>query len=363
MRIAYITRAPFGAIGAAASYMFPKVMAEHCDVLVLSPRAELHAEEIVVENSGLDLCELTSESANGRCLELFRALDRFKPDIVHMFQGPDCLLYMDQLKNSLGEAKWILDFRSPLITNRERAKKRMLKRYFLCQFYADRILSHSNLTIRDNIGKRFRRVFEVPPGVDLKKFSGKTTGTKRIKRFVYVGSVSKVRNIEFLVKEFASFAAQVKEDVSLDIIGGGDALEGLLAKVSAQNWSSINLIGSLPQDQVFEKLGQYDLGIAYVPNGRYDRAPSLKSLELSAAGLPILASDTAGHRDYMDRFGFQFNLFKNQLGSLTENLRSISNADLEKQRMKNLEVVEGFDWQTIGLQRLLPLYRDLASKH
>ena len=60
------------------------------------------------------------------------------------------------------------------------------------------------------------------------------------------------------------------------------------------------------QNQLFKEMSRYDAGVAYVqdegPGKIFNKSPSLKSLEYSAAGIPILASETIGHKEYQEKF-------------------------------------------------------------
>ena len=362
IKIAFLTRGPFGALGSAASYMFPSILSDYCEVLVLSPHEKLQKEEIVNLDNDLSVVRLVEEEPTARVLEIYRELERFKPDIVHVFQSPFCLLYFSNLMLAFPNTSWVLDFRSPLLTKKMRTRRRMLRRYFYSQLFADKIFSHSTLTIRDNLPYRFRSYTEIPPGVTLNRFSPKKFQNLLLEKFIYVGSVSKSRDIEFIVYAFGEFVEKAQSKRTLDIFGGGDALTEIQQLVKKRNWKFIRIHGAVDQATLQSKIVEFDVGIAYVPNGKFERAPSLKSLEYAAAGLPILASRTSGHLEYEKRYGFQLNMFENNLESFNSVMQNLPNKSLKSQVKNNLKAVEPFDWKRIVQERLLPEYEALVKR-
>lgn len=118
--------------------------------------------------------------------------------------------------------------------------------------------------------------------------------------------------------------------------------------------------GAIDQQRLLEKLPDYDVGVAYVPDDLFAKAPSLKSLEYAAAGIRILASDTVGHRDYAKRFGFQFAFFRNDIRSIVAMLdRIYCEFESLSDPVVNLRCVERFDWSSIVRDQLLPAYKEM----
>ena len=117
----------------------------------------------------------------------------------------------------------------------------------------------------------------------------------------------------------------------------------------------------------FKKLSEYDVGIAYIPYEKesvlFTKAPSLKSLEYAAAGIPIIASATAGHIEYMKRYGFQFELFENTKTTFLSVMEKITRNGIPDDMVSNnLDKVKAFGWKSSAENKLIPLYRRLAEK-
>jgi glycosyltransferase involved in cell wall biosynthesis len=155
--------------------------------------------------------------------------------------------------------------------------------------------------------------------------------------------------------------------LKLDIYGQGDA-ENELQEIIKQHFSSnnVSLKGFVSQDKLFSLLPNYDVGVAFIydhPEASfYCKAPSLKSLEYAAAGLPVIASKTPGHLDYMNRFGFKFELFNNTLESFQKLINKLTVYGFnENDVANNLKSAKRFDWDVIAQTKLLPFYEDLVD--
>ncbi|MGH8581957.1 MAG: glycosyltransferase family 4 protein [Gammaproteobacteria bacterium] len=355
-------RAAFGVLGGTDSYLMPKYVAQRHDVLVLCQGNPKSGEEVVYKNDDLNICDVGAGSAENRVAKIFGALQKFKPEIVHVFHSRYCLRILYGL-HRLPRVSRIIDFRSPLLVNGNVARAAVLCRYFLCQFYVDHVFTHSLGTIKDNLPLRFRRITELPPGVETLHFksAGRPADTPR--RFVYIGSVSKIRQLELLIRAFARFSRNNGVRPCLDIIGGGNALGELRNLVECDGLRDcIRLTGPVLQKEIYVLLREYDAGIAYVPYDKFSRAPSLKVLEYSAAGLPFMASDTIGHMDYASRFGFSFTPFQNSQEGIVAGLNRIcAKPDLDDDVAVNRTAVQRFDWEHIVANDLLPVYAKLGQ--
>ena len=363
MKIAFITRGAFGVIGGASSYMLPTMLSESNDVLVLSPENSNQKEKKIFTNRHLNVVKIKSTEIEGMLLELHLHLQQFKPDIVHIFQNPFCLHYLTVLPGLLDNAKWILDFRSPLLARNKKSRKRILMRYFLSQFYADHIFTHSNLTLKDNIVLKIRASTEVTFGIDPEKHRPRTKSMYPSLRYVYVGSISKGRKMGLLIKSFAEFVIENSSRITLDIFGDGEELVELEKIVNKNKWTFIKMHGAVNQNILTSQLQNYDVGIAYVTNDNYSRAPSLKSAEYAASGLSIIASDTLGHRDWEKRHGFRYYYFNNTSKGIKRVLaKKYSIKELDDQRQTNFDAVKKFEWKYLVNNKLMPVYSRLTGE-
>lgn len=371
LKILYITRGAFGLIGGAAAYKIPEYMSKNHDVLVLETKKKgcsAEVDQVVFQSKNSRLINIYGEKEHKRTQKLKRVLKKFNPDIVHVFQSPRCLRDIYCIRMLSSKFALILDFRTPLYAKRfSWLHANKIFKFFLSQFFIDWIITHSKQTLSSNLPACFKKTTEISPGVDLKQFSNSSRHKPYPKRFVFIGTLAKSRKIKLLIDYFIHMIQKGRPQIALDIYGQGDAvdeIDALITKTSMQE--SISLKGLVSQRELFNRLNGYDAGIAYVPDsddwGNFSKAPSLKSLEYSAAGLPIVASSTMGHSDYIKRYGFEFVLFDNTKDSFTQTMEKVCDKGFSPTMVQNnLNVIKEFDWNSIISSKLLPLYSKLSK--
>jgi glycosyltransferase involved in cell wall biosynthesis len=365
MRIVYITRSAFGVLGGADSYLLPSYAQNFFDVIVLSPHSPNTREKIVFLNPRIRVINTYSRNINELLTNTCNEIDKFRPDIIHIFHNFYLLNYVVALNALFPDIKIVIDFRSPPIVSQWRKLVRLQYSYFLAHLYANHVFTHSLRTLGQNLPIRFSKATEIPLGVELDKFNriDKIHKTEKLTKFIYTGSLNRTRQIDILVKAFIAIVNKSSLPITLDLFGDGDALEYLRKIVNEQNLSEmIRLKGAIPQNEIYKILCNYDAGIAYVPNELYSAAPSLKSLEFAAAGLPVLASNTLGHRDYCKRFGFNFILFSNSIDDIADKILTMRDSDEIKKKVDiNSQMIKAFDWKNITKDKLLPAYKDIIN--
>ena len=369
MNIAFITRTVFGALGTSASYMLPAYANEKHNVLVLSPNDPKSGETVVYENPDLDVIDTYHPNCQQQLANTAHALGNFRPDVIHLFYHKTCHQYPVMLRHLLPNARWIVDFRSPLMIFQKGRQSRLMLRWkaFFLQFFVDSITATSKSILKTHLPLRLRPYSKLPFGIDLNAFPNPRQGglpSEGAKRFVFAGNIAKARRLPLLVRGFKAFLRQSNAEALLDIYGTGNGMNELRRTVHNENLESVvNLKGIEPQPELFKKLCSYDAGIAYVPNQQLDVAPSLKALEFAAAGLPVVASDTLGHRASAAKDGMQLILFKNNIQDMADSLHHVYNKGISPEVISaNRQAVSRFDWHTIVEKDLLPAYASAMRK-
>ena len=359
MRIAYIARSAVGAMGEAALLHYVRKMSGDHDVLVVQHRS---AEAKVTEvPANVKLTTVPDIPLEGRLSFVFGELQEFQPDIVHLIQSPYCFDYVMRIKPLLPGTKWILDFRSPHVGT---ARDPILRKFFHMQFFIDALLTHSMESLVTNIKWRFRKAYEIPPGVDQQGVRTSQRHSQLPERFVYVGSLSKTREIGFLVDAFAEFRRRHSNRVSLDLIGDGNDLAELRRHVEEKGMMDfIHFAGLMPQDALWQTLADYDAGIAYVPHRNFAMAPSLKAIEYIAAKLPVMASRTPGHEIFARKHNLAFQFFENELEDFCQSMTRFCeipvSRDLIEQNHRNIQPL---NWDRIIESHLTPVYKRLTRR-
>lgn len=116
-------------------------------------------------------------------------------------------------------------------------------------------------------------------------------------RFVYIGTISRVRQLELLLASIRQVAA-TRQDFSVDFIGPDEATGHYQRLVDEWGLGGVvRFLPPVPYSQVAETVAAYDVALAYVPPvPDWQYQPTLKVLEYRALGIPVLASDNAANR-------------------------------------------------------------------
>lgn len=363
MKILYILRAGYGAAGEAASFNYASIMNHSCEVLVLESVGPHQAETIVSHDTSVDVVNIYADNMLEQVGNACEKILLFKPDIIHVMHSPYGFYYLSRLKKRFSSVKWVIDFRSPHVGSMYSAIR---KKYFFLQFYADRVITHSLASLKTNITLRLVPAEVVPPGITLSFFNECAVKAELIKpkKFIFIGSISKTRKIEFLVEVFSEYARDSNLDLKLDIYGHGNQyheIKNLIFEKQLSQW--VELKGAIPQKELFEIIPEYDAGIAYVPYEFFNSAPSLKSLEYVAAKIPVIASDTLGHKEYNKLFGFDFKLFKNTRKDFKLILSDACVKGVTGDNVrKNHRAVLNFDWHYLVEKKLKNVYLNLLNQ-
>jgi len=118
-------------------------------------------------------------------------------------------------------------------------------------------------------------------------------------RFVYVGSLSRVRRLERLIDAAGLLAARGLA-FELHLVGPDNADGYYQQLIHARGLQAqVAVLPAVPYAQVPTTLLAYDVALAYVPEypADWQYHPTVKVLEYRALGLPIIASDFAPNRE------------------------------------------------------------------
>jgi glycosyltransferase involved in cell wall biosynthesis len=145
-----------------------------------------------------------------------------------------------------------------------------------------------------NSAAKIHRVYN---GIDLERFPApRSRNDNRIPRIVSVGRVVAFKGFDDLIDACAELARR-RIDFVCDIIGDGPLRETLQAKIEQLDLSSrVNLLGSLSQDAVLEKLQTADifaLASTTDAQGATDVFPTV-ILEAMASARPVVSTCLAG---------------------------------------------------------------------
>ena len=251
-------------------------------------------------------------------LAVRRFLRIHQPDIVQV--NPAAIQWTWLLTFFMpGTMSFILDWRQigerPTARRLGTLKMRWfsLRRYIYSRYIYDRAAFLHWAGARRVLGDAWERWADVVPmGVDeqfLKavpvrknKSVPNRTDPERVVRFLYLGSISRVRQLELLLAA-AGKLRQTNPNFELVFLGR-DATQGYYAQqaqaMGLGEW--VRFRPSIPYDQVPDAVLAHDVALAYVPaepaDWRYH--PTLKVLEYRALGIPIIATDFVPNQDEVE---------------------------------------------------------------
>lgn len=342
--------------------MIPMAVSNYHQVKVLSNHISNSNEPVSYSSDKLDIDSVEADSFHDQISSIFDSIKLFNPDIIHLFSRANLISFVRHIKHRFPYISLIVDIRSPLLEINNAKTQAIRKKYNKVQYYVDHIITCDEDSLKTFIAKPIVDFTVVPVGVDLDMFpkSAGITANHKITKFVFVGSIFKKRKIGSLVEFFNLLCRKSNRSINLDIFGDGDDCETVLNLIKKYKNSNIRYLGIIPQDELFLKLSEYDAGIAYVPHESYSMAPSLKSIEYSAAGISVLASDTTGHAKYNDKHGFCFELFPNTKKGFVNVFKKVIEKGFPVEHIKkNKSAVEFFDWNYLTKKNLIPVYEKL----
>lgn len=357
MRILFIQKFGFGKPGAADAFFIPLTLAKLGHEIILVVRSEAVAASLLPH--GVQVLYVKSNEIWN--VSLRHIVARKNPDIVHVFMHFGCGIYPFWLTAS-SKPLFVLDIRSSLLRHGFLRQCVRLKNQFEVIGF-DAITAHAIQSAYTVVGKR-HPIQCIPPGVDFDLLTERDNThqwqqTNRLKA-VYIGSLDKKRQIINLLE--ATILASTRMPLLLDIYGAGNNEAEIKKFLEDRQIGTIRLMKSIPRCELFSKLIHYDIGVSYIPSALYETAPSLKTVEFLACGLPVLATDTIGNRMFVQSEVNGF-LAKEDPVSFAQGIEHIANASwLSAARLNARRSVEQFDWKRIVTERLLPIYDELLKK-
>lgn len=223
-------------------------------------------------------------------VKLFRALDRFSPDVVHT-----------HLYACVYTALWPVIRKKPFLhtfhTLPEVENKRLV-RHLLTTNLIRRgkmtpvaISESTRKMIADYYGISADIVPMVCNPVNVGNFSGKQAADDGIFRFVTVGRLSGVKNQQMMLRSFGAFLTK-GYDAKLQLLGRGEEEENLKALAQELGIQDrVEFVGYVSNVEDYLVNAQ-----VFLLSSHYEAQP-LSILEAMAAGLPVISTDVGGVSD------------------------------------------------------------------
>lgn len=181
--------------------------------------------------------------------------------------------------------------------------------------------------------------------VDHSKIIKKEKINKGSLKLVYVGSLSKRKNVQLIIK--ALHKCKYLENISLDIIGDGperNSLINLTCKYKLEK--NIRFMGNIPMNDVHKILQQYDTLILPSLHDGWGAVIN----EAMAAGLYVLCSEKCGAKTLItsSKYGIIFKLATNILAKIIDNI-VLNKEDICKNFPEIIKHSEQFNGKSIAI--------------
>ncbi len=152
------------------------------------------------------------------------------------------------------------------------------------------VLTGSESSRKELLGKGFTRVDIAPEGVDLKRYLSRYPVKESNGKILYVGRIKKYKGLDVILKA----AAQLKSEfpnLQIDIAGSGDdvpRLKELAKSLQMESWT--NFLGFVTEDTKIDLYSKAQV----VVNSSLKEGWGLTSIEANACGTVVVATDVPG---------------------------------------------------------------------
>ncbi len=142
------------------------------------------------------------------------------------------------------------------------------------------------------------KTYSLPNALDPATLSIKPLRQDGIRRFIYVGSLDKLREFEVVLNAFEAIAT-LSWHLSL-LVRSPEGMEELLVRYAPLQ-QKITLLYEDERDAIIAHVRSCDIGLALLPDrDLYNNALSAKVVDYYNCALPALLSDTQSNRDIFD---------------------------------------------------------------
>ncbi|MHA1882781.1 MAG: glycosyltransferase family 4 protein [Candidatus Thorarchaeota archaeon] len=285
-------------------------------------------------------------------------------DVIHCLYPLSSLMGASLFKHKHPQTTLVYDIRSPWIdmsVERGSIPSPMGGIYKTAVYGFESILSDNVdafIFITDGLKKHYekrlpiaeRPLSVIPSGIDLDHFNRRDGSKIRADYGIgeeeivlgYVGGVSSMRDLGFLIRGFKK-ASEQRKDLRLMIVGDGDDLENLsrLSREIGCEESTI-FTGRVDYSRIPGYISALDIGLCHLPDKLVFRYSfPMKILEYLSCGIRVLASDIQAHSEIVkDIDGI---ILYKDMQSFVSSL-----CDLERENHRSIPGLERYSWEQIA---------------
>jgi len=197
------------------------------------------------------------------------------------------------------------------------------------------------------------------PFLDEFKAEPSAERAKPSKIICYVGGITKIRGLDYVVR------ALTKTDAQLELAGGINPKPYKEELMNSEGWEKVNYHGNVPRETVKEILKKSTAGIVtFLPYPNHINAQPNKLFEYMSSGIPVVASHYPLWKGIVEKYNSGIcvdpensNEIANAISYLIENP-----ADAKVKGANGRKAIEEvFNWEQEE-QKLIDLYMDLEQQ-
>lgn len=378
MNNCYIAMNTYPPVGLSAMYEFTKIemtFGNTVTAIVLGEQNSGIVEEQIDQLKVVRLPNDKNENELYRKIKFFiNVLNYLKNksfDVVNVYTNKGSFIYPLLLSHKKN-VKWIYHIRTaPIYPGLRRIIGILLLRFD--SLFFNQVTCASFGTRRTVFGKNRIDIPIIAVAVNMDRFKKINSailnelGIINAKNvLVYIGSLEPVRRLDVLIKAMKKVLIDYQADTRLLMIGPGSDIDRLklLAKELGIS-ESINFTGPIPFDRIPEVLSMATIGLGYVPNtAGFGPQPALKTVEMLASELPVIATDTEGNRVFIQDGinGILVNDSDTDIAKAIVDLIENPN-EMEKYRKIARKSIQKFDYKTVFADSVIPIYQKLMRNN
>lgn len=221
--------------------------------------------------------------------------------------------------------------------------------------FADKILCPTDVYIEkiNKYGAKENKCITIHNGIRIHCQPGKKLN-EHPSDILFVGRLSKEKNVIRLIDAF-KIVQKKYNFINLHIVGDGEKMSDIMAKIKNENIKNVIMYGSIPHDKISDIYRKCDIFVSPSDSESFGNV----LLEAMFFGLPIVATDIPAYREVLNDVGL---LSKPTPEDFSKNIIClIENEGLRKELvLKENERIKEFDLEDAS-NKLMNLYHKIID--
>ncbi len=363
-RLLFVSPRPLGLMATPGTYLSVEAYAEHFEVEVVAKPVQ-SPDEIIVHTPPESIRTTLLDPLDAHyARDVAEVVRRFRPDIVCLGSSAGVHRLIKGLRQEFPDVPITLEVKSPMVIPSEKKRARAESEWQQVRGAVDAVIAPARGMAETFLGDMEQPFLRHRSIIDFHGIEKKTFDSPRLvcRKFVFSGSLSKLRKIDKFLKLLARVPRDVRSGITVDFFGDGPDREEFVQLHRRLGLEGcVRFLGAIPQAELFTRYREYDAGLAWVPTELFDSAPSLKLIEYCASGLAPVATASSGHL-LLKEYGFQVDYFEENEQSFAQTLtRMCTEGVASAPLLENVRNAEKFDYRSVIGNEIVPFYNEICG--